>query len=162
MPYSSPEIIKLEAIRTWIAGLAVWQQWTGLDQAGSAARVVWPLKAAPTLPVCVLVLNASRMKNLTGAAGAANFQPSGSISLWVYAADTQPADPQAGYSDFADLFFRLRDAMADNAHQAPVLFNEFTSPDLPVIHSSWVNTDEDTDGLAAWWQGELMIQWGVE
>lgn len=162
MTYSSPEVLQLEAIQTWISGLTVWQTWTGLDQAGSAARVVWPLKAAPTLPVCVLSLGASRSVNLTGAAGAANFQPSGSISLWVYAEDTAPTNPQTGYSDFADLFFRLRDEMADKAHEAPVLFNEFSHPDIPVLHSSWVSADEDTEGFASWWQGEMTIRWGVE
>jgi len=163
MTYSSPEILQLEAIQSWIADMTVWSEWVGSAvEAELEARVVWPLKAAPTLPVCVLSLGGGRTVNLTGAAGGANFQPSGQVKLWIYAADTAPTDPQAGYSDFADLFYRLIGEMADNAHLAPVFFNEFSSPDPPIIHSSWVNLEDDTEGLAAWWQGELQIRWGVE
>ena len=156
MPYSSPEVLQLEAIRDWMATLSVWSGWAG------ANRVVWPIKAAPDLPVCVLALNGGRTVNLTGAAGGANFQPSGSITLWIYAADTAPTDPQQGYTDFADKFFLLIGQMADNAHVAPVLFNEFTTPDTPIVHSSWVNTEDDDEGLDAWWQGQITIRWGVE
>jgi hypothetical protein len=74
MSYTSPEILTLEAIQSWIASLSVWQAWTELDETASRARVVWPLKSAPTLPVCVLALNAGRTVNLTGAAGGSNFQ----------------------------------------------------------------------------------------
>ena len=165
MPYSSPELLQLEAIRDWMATLTVWQEWVGSVVAATLkARVVWPLKSAPTLPVCVLSVASSVMRNQTGAAGGANFQPSGEIKLWVYAADTQPADPQAGYSDFLDLFGRLRDEMADNAHLAPVFFNEFLFSAPPVIHSSWVNMEDDDaqEGLGAWFQGEMSIRWGVE
>ena len=52
--------------------------------------------------------------------------------------------------------------MADNAHLAPVLFNEFSTPDTPIVHSSWVNTEDDDEGFAAWWQGQITIRWGVE
>lgn len=165
MTYSSPEILQLEAIRDWMATLTVWQEWVdSVDVATLKARVVWPLKAAPTLPVCVLSLGKSRSTNFSGAAGGSNFQPSGEIRLYVYAADTNIADPQAGYSDFVDLFCRLRDEMAENAHTAPVYFNSFDLSDPPVIHSTWVNTEDDDEeeGLAAWWQGELLIRWGAE
>jgi hypothetical protein len=80
----------------------------------------------------------------------------------VYAADTAPTDPQTGYSDFADEFYNLIAAMADAAHEAPVLFNEFSTPDTPIIHSSWVNAEETDEGLAAWWQGQITIRWGVD
>lgn len=156
MPYSSPEVLQLEAIRDWMDTLSVWTGWAG------AGRVVWPVKAAPALPVCILALNGGRTVNLTGAAGGSNFQPSGSITLWIYAADTDPTDPQAGYSDFADLFYQLIQQMADNAHVAPVLFNEFSTPDVPIVHSTWVNAEDDTEGLADWWQGQITIRWGVE
>lgn len=156
MPYTSPEVLQLEAIRDWMATLSVWNSWAG------ANRVVWPIKAAPDLPVCVLALNAGRTLNITGAAGGANFQPSGSITLWIYAADTAPTDPQLGYTVFADKFFGLISQMADNAHMAPVLFNEFSTPDTPIVHSSWVNTEDDDEGFAAWWQGQITIRWGVE
>jgi hypothetical protein len=156
MPYTSPEVLQLEAIRDWMETLSVWSGWAG------AGRVVWPIKAAPNLPVCVLALNAGRTVNLTGAAGGANFQPSGSITLWIYAADTNPEDPQLGYTVFADKFFGLISQMADSAHVAPVLFNEFATPDTPIVHSSWVNTEDDDEGLDAWWQGQITIRWGVE
>lgn len=156
MSYTSPEVLQLEAIRDWMATLSVWTGWAG------ANRVVWPIKAAPDLPVCVLALNAGRTVNLTGAAGGSNFQPSGSITLWIYAGDTAPTDPQQGYTDFADKFFGLISQMADNAHVAPVLFNEFTTPDTPIVHSSWVTTEDDQQGLATWWQGQITIRWGVE
>jgi hypothetical protein len=156
MPYSSPEVLQLEAIRDWMATLSVWSAWAG------NGRVVWPIKAAPDLPVCVLALNGGRTVNRTGAAGGANFQPSGSITLHIYAADTAPEDPQEGYSDFADQFYNLISQMADNAHVAPVLFNEFITPDVPIVHSSWVNTEDDSEGLAAWWQGQITIRWGVD
>ncbi len=156
MPYSSPEVLQLEAIRDWMATLSVWSAWAG------ANRVVWPMKAAPDLPVCVLSLNAGRTVNLTGAAGGSNFQPSGSITLWIYAADTAPTDPQQGYSDFADKFFNLISQMSTNAHVAPVLFNEFSTPESPIVHSSWVNAEDEDEGLSAWWQGQITIRWGVE
>tara|TARA_R110000868_G_scaffold73672_2_gene213488 strand:+ start:2729 stop:3220 length:492 start_codon:yes stop_codon:yes gene_type:complete len=162
MSYTSPEILQLEAIRDWIASLTVWQTWTGLAETPAKARVVWPLKSAPTLPVCVLSLNGGRLVNLSGAAGGSNFQPSGIVTAYIYAADTAPTDPQVGYSDFADLFYQLIAAMADAAHQAPVLFNEFTTPELPIVHSSWVNFEETDEGLADWWQGQLVIRWGVD
>lgn len=156
MPYTSPEVLQLEAIRDWMATLTVWSAWAG------ANRVVWPLKSAPDLPVCVLALNAGRTVNRTGAAGGSNFQPSGSITLWIYAEDTNPSDAQLGYTVFADKFFGLISEMADKAHAAPVLFNEFSTPDVPIVHSSWVNAEEDDEGLAAWWQGQITISWGVE
>ena len=156
MPYTSPEVLQLEAIRTWMDTLSAWTSWAG------TGRVVWPVKAAPALPVCVLELNAGRTINLTGAAGGANFQPSGSITMWIYAEDTAPTDPQQGYTDFADKFFLLKGEMADNAHVAPVLFNEFSTPDTPIVHSSWVMTEDETEGFSAWWQGQITIRWGVE
>mgnify|MGYP000107807526 CR=1 FL=1 len=162
MTYTSPEVLQLEAIRDWMATLTAWQTWTALDETGSKARIVWPIKAAPALPVCVLALNGGRTVNLTGAAGGSNFQPSGSITLWIYAADTAPTDPQTGYSDFADLFYGLVSAMADAAHVAPVLFNEFSTPDPPIVHSTWVNFEDTDEGLAAWWQGQITIRWGVD
>ncbi len=161
MPYSSPQILQLEAIKAWMATLSVWTGWTGLTGSAAEARVVWPLKAAPALPVCVLCLGAGRTTNLTGAAGGANFQPSGEITIWIYAADTALTDPQTGYSDFADLFFRLIQQMADNAHVAPVLFNEFAVPDSPIVHSSWVNYSDDDEGLSTWWQGQITLRWGI-
>lgn len=157
MAYSSPEILQLEAIRDWMATLSVWSGWAGVD------RVVWPIRAANELPACVLALNAGRTVNLTGAAGGENFQPSGSITLWIYAADTNTEDAQAGYSDFADLFYRLIAEMADNAHVAPIFINELTTPEAPIVHSSWVNfNDDDTEGFNPWWQGQITIRWGVE
>lgn len=165
MPYSSPQLLHLEAIRDWMATLTVWQEWIdSVDATTLKARVVWPLKAAPTLPVCVLSLSGGQTINLTGAAGGSNFHPSGITQLFLYAADTAPADPQLGYSDFADLFYRLIEEMAANAHVAPIYFNEFITPELPIVHSSWVNTEDDetNEGLAAWWMGQLSIRWGVE
>lgn len=162
MSYSSPEILQLEAIRDWMATLSVWQAWTGLDETAAKARIVWPLKSAPSLPVCVLALGGGSTVNLTGAAGGSNFQPKGQITLWIYAADTAPTDPQLGYSDFADQLYNLIAQMADNAHVAPVLFNEFSTPETPIVHSTWVNAEEEDEGLAAWWQGQITIRWGVE
>jgi hypothetical protein len=156
MTYSSPEVLQLEAIRDWMDTLDAWTDWAGED------RVVWPIKAAPDLPVCVLGLNSGRTVNLTGAAGGSNFQPSGSITLWIYAADDAPTDPQLGYSNFADKFYGLISAMADVAHQAPVLFNEFSTPDSPIVHSTWIMTEDESEGLAAYWQGQITIRWGVE
>lgn len=156
MPYSSPEVLQLEAIQTWMETLSVWTAWAG------TGRVVWPIKAAPELPVCVLALNAGRTINLTGAAGGSNFQPSGSITAWIYAADTDPTDPQTGYSEFADKFFNLIAQMADNAHTAPIFVNEFETPDAPIVRSSWVNVDDDDEGLADYWMGQITIRWGVE
>lgn len=165
MPYSSPELLQLQAIQSWMATLTVWQEWVdSTDETTLKAAIVWPLKAAPTLPVCVLSISQSIVRNMTGAAGGANFQPSGEIKLWIYAADTQPTDPQTGYSDFLDLLCRLRDEMADNAHVAPVLFNEFQLGMPPVVHSRWINAEDDDtgEGLGDYYQGELSIRWGVE
>ena len=161
MAYSSPQLLQLQAIRDWMASLSVWQAWTELSGGAAASRVVWPLKSAPALPVCVLSLGAQRTVNLTGAAGGANFQPSGQITLYIYAEDTAPDNPQTGYSNFADLFFTLIQDMADNAHVAPVLFDEFTVPDTPIVHSTWVNFEDTDEGLAAWWQGQITISWGT-
>ena len=155
MTYSSPEVLQLEGIRDWMDTLSVWTGWAGLG------RVVWPIKAVPELPACVLAINGGRTVNLTGAAGGANFQPSGYINMWIYAADTAPDNPQLGYTEFADLFYQLIAQMADEAHSAPIFFNEFTTPEAPIVHSSWVNADED-EGLNAWWQGQITIRWGVE
>jgi len=162
MPYSSPEILQLEAIQEWMATLTVWQMWTGLTGNDLEARVVWPLKNAPDLPVAVLSLMGGRSLNKTGAAGGSNFDPSGQIAMWIYAADTGGDNEQLGYSDFGDMFYRLISEMADKAHQAPVLFNEFTTPDVPIVRSSWVTAQDDDAGLSAWWQGQVLIRWGVE
>lgn len=152
----------LEAIRDWMATLTVWQEWVGSAvEATLKARVCWPLKSAPALPVAILSLRGGQFRNMTGAAGGANFQPAGTIAMQVYAADTGGTDQQLGYSNFADLFYRLISEMADKAHNAPIFFNNFTTPEMPIIRSSWVSVDED-DGLADWWQGEMMISWGVE
>lgn len=162
MTNSSPVVLQLEAIRDWMATLAVWSEWVGsADATTLKARVVWPLSATRTLPVAVLSLGSQQTVNLTGAAGGANFQPSGTIAMFIYAEDTDEANAQTGYTVFADLFFRLIAEMADEAHEAPVLFNSFETPEVPIVHSSWINT-EDTDGLAAYWQGQLTIRWGAE
>lgn len=162
MPYSSPEVLQLEAIRDWIATLAVWSEWVGSEiEAELKARVVWPLKSAPALPVAILSLRGGSLNNSTGAAGGANFQPTGTIAMQVYAANTGGDDEQLGYTVFADLFYRLIAGMADAAHQSPVFFNSFTTPEVPIIRSSWVSTEDD-EGLGDWWQGEVMIRWGVE
>lgn len=165
MPYSSPELLQLEALQAWMATLSVWQEWlASTDDTFLKSRIVWPLAAAPALPVCVLSPGRSVLRNQTGAAGGANFQPSGQIKLWVYAVDTAPTDLQQGYSDFLDLFSRLRSDMADNAHVAPVLFDEFEFGDPPVIRSNWVNSqdDETSEGLDDYWHGELTLRWGIE
>lgn len=156
MPYSSPEVLQLEGIRDWMDTLSVWTSWAGLNQ------VVWPIKAVPALPACVLSLNGGRTVNLTGAAGGANFQPSGSITMWIYSADTDTGNIQSSYTAFADLFYRLIAQMSDYAHEAPVFLNSFTTPDIPIVHSSWINSDDSDDGLSAWWQGQVTIQWGVQ
>lgn len=158
MTYASPEITYLESIRDWMATLTVWQTWTGLSGDALKARVVWPLKAAAALPVAVLSIGASTTKNLTGAAGGANFQPDGVFKMWVYAEDTN-ADPMISYSDFADMLFQLKAEMADKAHEAPVLFNEFSISDEAIYHSSDVLDETVTD---AYWFGLIMIRWGVE
>ncbi len=158
MTYSSPEITYLENIRDWMATLSVWQEWTGLSGDPLKARVVWPLRAVSNLPTAVLSVGASTTKNLTGAAGGANFQPDGVFKLWVYAADTS-ADPMISYSDFADKLFRLKAEMADKAHEAPVLFNEFSISDEAIYHSSEVMDDTET---SAYWFGMILIRWGVE
>ena len=157
MPYSSPEVLQLEAIRDWMATLSVWTSATGGDN-----HVFWPIKAADSMPACVLSLQGGRTVNLTGAAGGSNFQPSGSIGMLIYAADTGGADEQKGYSDFADFFYGLISEMADKAHQSPVVFNEFVTPPVPIMRSSWFNVEDDDEGLADWWQGLLTISWGVE
>jgi len=162
MTTTSPEFLTLEAIRDWMATLTIWQQWTGLSGDALKARVVWPLKNAPDLPVAVLGLRGSKTVNKTGAAGGSNFDPSGRIALWVYAADTGGDDEQKGYSDFGDMFFQLKSEMADKAHDAPVLFNSFEVPETPIVRSSWVTAPDEDEGLSAWWQGEMTISWGVE
>ena len=127
MSYSSPQVLQLEAIRDWMATLDVWSEWVGSDVAATLkARVVWPLSATQTLPACVLALGSQQTVNFSGAAGGANFQPAGIINLFIYAEDTAPSNAQTGYSDFADLFFRLISEMADKAHEAPVFFNTFS------------------------------------
>jgi hypothetical protein len=100
MTVSSPEFLMLEAIRDWMATLTVWQEWTELTGDDLKARVVWPLKDAPALPVCVLALKGGRTLNKTGAAGGSNFDPSGSIDMWIYAADAGGEDEQLGYTTF--------------------------------------------------------------
>ncbi len=163
MTTTSAEFLTLEAIREWMATLEVWQDWTGLTGDALKARVVWPIKNAPALPVCVLALGAGRLNNSTGYAGAANFQPSGSITMWIYAADTGGEDEAAGYQTFGDLFYSLIMEMADKAHEAPVLFNEFITPETPIVRSSWVTTEDedDADTLSAWWQGQVTVRWGI-
>ena len=162
MTTTSPEFLTLEAIRDWMATLTIWQQWTGLSGDALKARVVWPLKNAPALPVAVLGLMGGRTLNKTGAAGGSNFDPSGQIAMWIYAADTGGDNEQVGYSAFGDLFYSLISEMADKAHQAPVQFNEFSTPDTPIVRSSWVTAQDEDEGLAAWWQGQITIRWGVE
>lgn len=162
MVAQSPEFQVLEAIRDWMATLPLWQSWTGLTGDDLKARVVWPIKDAPALPVCVLFLKGGRTINKTGAAGGSNFDPSGMIGMAIYAADTGGEDEATGYTDFGDMFFALKQQMADYAHTAPVLFNEFTTDEIPIVRSSWVNTEEDQEGMAAWWQGVLNCRWGVE
>ena len=162
MSYSSPQVLQLEAIRDWMATLDVWSEWVDSDVAATLkARVVWPLSATQTLPACVLALGSQQTVNFSGAAGGANFQPAGMINLFVYAEDTAPSNAQTGYSDFADLFFRLISEMADKAHEAPVFFNTFQTPETPIVHSSWVNTEDDGSGLGDYWMGQLMIDWGA-
>jgi hypothetical protein len=156
MTYSSPEVLQLEAIRDWMDTLDAWTDWAGAD------RVVWPLQAAENLPVCILGLMGGRTVNLTGAAGGSNFQPSGSILFRIYAADDAPTDPQLGYTNFADKFFLLISAMADAAHQAPVLFNEFSTSETPIVHSTWIMTEDESQGLGAYWHGQFIVKWGVE
>ncbi len=164
MTAASPEFLQLESIRDWMETLTVWRSWTGLSGDALKARVVWPIKNAPALPVCVLALGGGRTVNRTGAAGGANFQPSGSITMWIYAADTGGADEALGYQTFGDLFYSLIAEMADKAHEAPVLFNEFITPDSPIVRSSWVTTEDDNDAdtLAAWWQGQVTVRWGID
>jgi hypothetical protein len=163
MPVTSPEFLMLEAIRDWMATLTTWQTWTGLSGDPLKARVVWPIKNAPALPVCVLGLMGGQTINLTGAAGGSNFVPSGSIGMWLYAADTDPDDEQAGYTTFGDLFFALISEMADKAHEAPVKFNQFITPEVPIVRSTWVATEDEMDaGLGLWWQGQVTVRWGVE
>ena len=162
MSVTSPEFLMLDAIRTWMATLTVWQQWTGLSGDQLKARVVWPLKDSPALPVTVLGLMGGKTVNKTGAAGGSNFDPSGQIAMWVYAADTGGEDESKGYEEFGDRFYALIAEMADKAHEAPVLFNEFTTPDVPIVRSSWVTTQDDDEGLDPWWQGQVFIRWGVE
>lgn len=155
MPYTSPEILMLEAVEAWLETLSVWTAWAG------AGRIVWPLQSEPTFPLCVLGLHAGRTINLTGAAGGANFQPSGSLLMWVYDEDTAPTDVQEGYTVFADQFFNLIADMADNAHTAPLFLNSFVTPDAPIIRSSWLDTDDDDDGLPDYWMGQVTLKWGV-
>lgn len=162
MSYQSPEFKQLEAIQAWMATLTVWQTWTGQSGAGLLDRVCWPLRNAPALPVAVLGLRGGKTVNKTGAAGGANFDPSGRIAMWVYAADTGGDDEKKGYSDFGDLFYQLISEMADKAHDAPVLFNSFETPETPIVRSSWVTAPDEDEGLSAWWQGEIIISWGVE
>lgn len=161
MSYSSPQVLQLESIRDWMSTLDVWSEWVdSVDVPTLKARVVWPLSATQTLPVCVLALGAQNVENRSGAAGGANFQPFGTINLFIYAEDTNPTNSQTGWSDFADLFFRLVTEMADKAHQAPVLFNAFRTPEVPIVHSSWVNTEDDGQGLGNYWIGQVTISWG--
>lgn len=162
MTTTSPEFLTLEAIREWMATLTIWQQWTGLSGSDLEARVVWPLKNAPGLPVAILSLMGGKTINKTGAAGGSNFTVSGQISMQIYAADTGGEDEQKGYSEFGEMFYALIAEMSDKAHDAPVLFNEFGTPDVPIVRSSWVTAQEDGDGLSAWWQAQVFIRWGVE
>jgi hypothetical protein len=165
MSFTSPELVQLESLQAWMATLTVWQEWIdSVDATVLKSRIVWPLAAAPALPVCVLSPGRSVLRNLTGSAAGANFQPAGQIKIWVYAADTHPNDLQTGYSTFLDLFSRLRSDMAEHAHMAPVLFDEFEFGDPPVIRSNWINTqDEETDeGLSDYWHGEMTLRWGID
>ena len=57
MTTTSPEFLTLEAIRDWMATLTIWQQWTGLSGDALEARVVWPIKNAPALPVAVRLVS---------------------------------------------------------------------------------------------------------
>jgi hypothetical protein len=159
---NSSETILLDDCRTWLANSDVWAGWTGHAKGSAEIRstIVWPLKAAATMPLAVLSLRGSQRINRAASCSGGNWRPSGSLSLAIYAADTDPDDPETGYTAFADLFFQLMDELAtENDGQTVPLVYSFDIADPPIVHSSWVNSDADT---AAWYQGFAIVNWGYQ
>jgi hypothetical protein len=168
---SAHEVSNRNALRDLIAGTTLWQEWTGLDETASKARIGWPESIAPSFPFIVIVTLGGGRRNRQGYDVSANFRSYGGLGVVVMSKIANGDDLKAADDAFALKFFGLMDAIVEEAHVTSLMIEDLTYGDNPYQISS-INTshpvDANEDGVddeetieQLFFQGQFTIATGV-
>lgn len=168
---SSHEVSNRNALRDLIAGTTLWQEWTGLDETASKARIGWPESVAPEFPFIVIVTLGGGRRNRSGYDVSANFRSHGGLGVVVMSKIADASDLKAADDAFAANFYGLMDAIVAAAHSTSLMVEDLQYGDNPYQISS-INmshpVDADEDGIddeatieQLFFQGQFTIATGV-
>lgn len=145
---ASMEIDNRSALRDLIAGLASWEDWTGLAVlADRKARVGWPEAVETVWPFIVVFFGGGGRINLTGGDSSANFRSRGMMRVVVFDKASDPDDLMTSDTAFGTRFFGLIDEIVENAHTGPMMIRGLQYGDNPYVVSG-LNTANAVDANA--------------
>ena len=154
---SSHEVSNRTALRDLIAGTTLWQQWTGLNEAASKARIGWPESVAPAFPFIVIVTLAGGRRNRSGYDVSANFRSHGGLGVVVMSKIADGSDLEASDDAFAANFFGLMDAIVEDAHSTSLMVEDLQYGENPYQISS-INMSHPVDANADGVDDEATIE----
>ncbi len=167
----SHEISARTDLKNLIASLDAWQDWTGLNEAGSAARIGWPTVAIESLPAIVIVTLAGGRRNTGNSDSSANFRSKGGLAVLVFDEVSDPDDLMASDTDFGTKFFALLDELVEQAHSTELMIADITYGDNPyrmdqfnsstAIDADADDEDDEASTVKRCWVGEFQIQTGI-
>ena len=168
---ASHEVDNRNALRSLIAASALWQSWTGLNEAGALLRIGWPESLSPEFPCIVIVTLAGGRTNDRGSDSSANFRSRGGLGVIVLDRVGDEDDLPTSDDAFAENFFELIDEIVEAAHETELMIEDISYEDNPYRISS-INTshpsDDNEDGdddeetiTQLFFEGNFRIQTGV-
>lgn len=164
------EIENLNSLRNLLADLPVWVTWTGLGTTElRLARVAaCELEDAASLPAICIDFGAGRRINAGANDSSANYRPSGTFGVSVYAFDDEAGgdDLTTRFLNFAGNFFQLIDEIV--SVQEEIIVGSIQYSDQPitrdavnVFQAEDANDDsvDDSDPKPVW-VGSFILSWG--